>query len=144
MRGRIMVVGHEAPARGVVRAVRVRDAIAPSLEGILPMCEGQAGVSAREGRVLAYGHLEEMPRQGIFGLGEPVHVPEAAVIGFPSIERVRRLENRAVALGELDLVRDRGNDLVADLVEHVEGIVELLRQRLGPDDSRGRRLYELD
>ena len=42
---------------------------------------------------------------------------------FPGVERVRRLEDGAIALDHFDFVRDRGDDAIADFVEHVERVV---------------------
>ena len=63
---------------------------------------------------------------------------------LPRVERVRRPQDGAVALDGLDLAGDRGDDPVADLVEHEEGVVERVVEDLGPDDAGGARLGELD
>ena len=89
------------------------------------MREGQAGIGAREGRIEAHRRLEEMPGPLVVGLVEPVHVPQAAVMRLPGVERVRRPQDGAVALDRLDLAGDRRDDPVADLVEHEERVVQL-------------------
>ena len=108
------------------------------------MREGQAGIGAREGRIEAHRRLEEMLGPLVVGAVEPVHVPQAAVMRLPRVERARRLQDRAVALDRLDLAGDRGDDPVADLVEHEEGVVQLVIEDLRPDDAGGARLGELD
>ena len=139
-----MVVGHQALAGGGVGLLDLLLAVRPALEGVLAVGEGEAGVGAGEGRVEAQRHLEEVPGAVVVGLVEAVHVPEAAVVGLPGVERVGRLEDGAVALDRLDLAGDGGDDLVADLVQHLEGVVQRLLEDLGPDDARGARLDELD
>jgi hypothetical protein len=42
---------------------------------------------------------------------------EHAVVGLPRVERVRGLQDRAVALGGLDLLGDGGDDAVDDRVD---------------------------
>ena len=66
------------------------------------------------------------------------------MIGLPGVQRVRRLEDRAVAFDRLDLVGDRRDDPVADLVEDPKGIVRLVIERLRPHDPRRSRLDQLD
>ena len=87
------------------------------------MRERQARIGARERRIELHGLREELPRAFVVGLVEAVHVPQAAVVRFPGVERVRRLEDGAIALDHFDFVRHRGDDAVADLVEHVERVV---------------------
>ena len=89
--------------RGFVGPVDFRLALLPVLEGVLEMREGQAGVGAREGRIEAHRGLEEMARLVVVGLAIPVHVPQAAVVRLPRVERARRLQDGAVALDRLDL-----------------------------------------
>ena len=108
------------------------------------MGEGQAGIGAGESRIVPYGYIEEMSGEIVFGAGEAVHVPEAAMIGLPSIERVRRLQHGAVAFDRLDLGGDRRHDAVADVVEHREDIVGLALEGLGPDDPGRAHLDKLD
>ena len=119
-------------------------ALRPALEGVLEMREGQAGIGAREGRIEPHRHLEEMPRLLVVRLVEPIHVPQAAMMRLPRVQRVRRLQDGAVALAGLDLVGDRRDDPVADLVEHEERVVELVIEDFGPDDPRGPRLGQFD
>ena len=64
------------------------------------------------------------------------------MIGLPGVQRVRRLQDGAVALDHLDLARDRRDDPVADLVEHEEGVVRLVVVGFRPDDARRARLDE--
>ena len=52
------------------------------------MGEGQAGIGAGKGRVEPQGRGEEMLRLLVFGLGEAVHVPEAAVIGLQALSEL--------------------------------------------------------
>ena len=85
-----------------------------------------------------------MPGPLVVGAVEPVHVPQSAVMRLPGVQRARRPQDRAVALDRLDLARDRGDDPVADLVEHEEGVVERLIEDFRPDDAGGARLGELD
>ena len=124
VRGRIAIVDHEALPGGLEGPLDLRLALRPALEGVLEVREGQAGIGAREGRVEAHRRLEEMLGPLVVGLVEPVHVPQAAVMRLPRIERVRRLQDGAVALDRLDLAGDRGDDPVADLVEDEEGVVQ--------------------
>jgi hypothetical protein len=63
---------------------------------------------------------------------------------LPGIERVRRFQDRAVALDGLDLAGDRRHDPVADLVEHHEGVVEFVVEHFRPHDAGAARLDELD
>ena len=65
-----------------------------------------------------HGHFEEVHRALVVGLGEAVHVPQPAMVRFPCVERIGRLQNRAVALHGFDFTRDRRDDAVADFVEH--------------------------
>ena len=125
VRGRVAVVGHQALPGGLEGPVDLRLALRPALEGVLEMRERQAGIGAREGRVEPHRRLEEMLRPLVVGAVEAVHVPQAAVMRLPGVERVRRLQDGAVALDRLDLAGDRGDDPVADLVEHEEGVVQL-------------------
>ena len=117
MRGRVVIVDEKALAGCLEGAVAFLFAVSPSLKGVLPMGEGQAGMGAGKGRIEPHSHPEKMLGQLVLRPGEAVHVPEAAVIGLPGIQRVRRFEDRAVALDHLDLGRDRRDDAVADLVE---------------------------
>ena len=109
------------------------------------MRERQPGIGAREGRIESHRRLEEMPGPLVVGLVEPVHVPQAAVMRLPRVERVRRLQDGAVALDRLDLVRDGRDDPVADLVEHERTRRPIFSSKhLRPDDARGARLGQLD
>ena len=144
VRGRVAIVDHEALPGGLEGPVDFRLALRPALEGVLEMREGQAGIGAREGRIEAHRHLEEMLGPLVVGLVEPVHVPQAAVMRLPGVERVRRLQDGAVALDRLDLAGDRGDDPVADLVEDEERVVQLVVEDLRPDDPGGPRLGQLD
>ena len=144
VRGRIAIVDHQALAGGVVGSLDLRLALRPALEGVLEMREGQAGIGAREGRIEAHGHLEEMAGLLVVGLVEAVHVPQAAVMGLPGVQRVRRLQDGAVALDRLDLAGDGGDDPVADLVEDEERVVQRVVEDFRPDDAGGARLGQLD
>ena len=124
VRGRIAIVDHEALPGGFEGPVDFRLALRPALEGVLEMREGQAGIGAREGRIEAHRRLEEMLGPLVVGLVEPVHVPQAAVMRLPRVERARRLQDGAVALDRLDLAGDGRDDPVADLVEHEERVVQ--------------------
>src|SRR5829696_8403424 len=117
MRRGVAVVSHEALLGDGVGPLDP-PALGPTLERALPMGKGKASIGARESRIEAKRHLEEVARLFVVGFVEPVHVPEAAVIRLPSVERVRRLQDGAVALERLDLARERGDDAVADLVEN--------------------------
>ena len=123
VRRRVAIVDHQALSGGREGPVDLRRALRPALEGVLEMREGQAGIGAREGRIEPHRRLEEMPRPLVVGAVEPVHVPQAAVMRLPRVERARRPQDRAVALDRLDLAGDRRDDPVADLVEHEEGVV---------------------
>ena len=140
----VALVGHEPLRGGFVGPLYFRLALLPVLEGALEMREGQAGVGAREGRVEAQRGLEELARLVVVGLAIAVHVPQAAVVRLPRVERARRLQDGAVALDGLDLGCDGGDDPVADLVEHEERVVQLVVEGLGPDDARAARLGQLD
>ena len=144
MRGRVAIVDHEALPGGLEGPLDLRLALRPALEGVLEVREGQARIGAREGRIEAHRGLEEMLRPLVVGAVEPVHVPQAAMMRLPGVQRVRRLQDGAVALDRLDLAGDRGDDPVADLVEHEERIVALLVEDFRPDDAGGARLGELD
>ena len=134
VRGRVAIVDHQALPGGLEGPVDLRLALRPALEGVLEMREGQAGIGAREGRIEAHRHLEEMPGLLVVGLVEAIHVPQAAVMRLPRVERVRRPQDGAVALDRLDLAGDGGDDPVADLVEHEERVVQLV-----VEDSPPRR-----
>ena len=101
-------------------------------------------MSAREGRIEPQRDLEEMPGALVVGLVEAVHVPEAAMMRLPGVEGVRWPQDGAVALDRLDFVRDRGDDPVADLVEHEEGVVRRVIEGLRQDDPRRPGFGELD
>ncbi len=64
------------------------------------------------------------------------------MVGLPRVQRVRRPEDRAVAFGHLDLVRDRRDDVVADVVERDQRIRGRVLERVGPDDARRARFDE--
>ena len=53
-----------------------------------------------------------------------------------STARLRSLVSISLAIGR--------NDPVADLIEHREGVVELLIEGLRPDEARGLRLDQFD
>lgn len=53
-------------------------------------------------------------------------------------------QDRAVLFGGLDLVGDRGDDHVADLVEQQEGVVVLEVELFGPDDAQRPCLDKFD
>jgi hypothetical protein len=88
--------------------------------------------------------LEEMAGLVVVGLAILVHVPQAAVVCLPRVERARRFQDRAVALDCLDLGCDGGDDPVTDLVEDEERVVQLVVEGLGPDDPGAARLGQLD
>ena len=140
VRGGIAVVDHQALSGGFERPVDFRLARRPALERVLEMREGQAGMGARERRIEAHRLSKKCRARSLSGLVEPVHVPQAAMMRFPRIERVRRPQDGAVALAGLDLAGDGRDDPVADLVEDQERIVELVLEGFGPDDARGSRL----
>ena len=141
---RVAVVHHEAVPGGLERPVDFRLALRPALECVLEMREGQAGIGARERRIEAHRHLEEMPGLLVVGLVEPIHVPKPAVMCLPRVQRVRWPQHGAVALAGLDLVGDGRNDPVADLIEHEERVVEFVIEAFGPDDPRGPRLGQFN
>ena len=89
MSGRVAVVDEETLAGGLERAADLRFALSPALESALEVCEGQAGVGASEGGVETHRHPEEMLGLVVVGPGETVHVPEAAVVRLPGVQRVR-------------------------------------------------------
>ena len=66
------------------------------------------------------------------------------MVRLPRVKRTRRLEQGAVALVGLDFRCDRGNDLVADLVEDDERVVQRVIEGLDPDDPRTARFGQLD
>ena len=61
------------------------------------------------------------------------------MVGFPCIERVRRLQDGTVALDRLDLVGYGRDDAVTDLFEDEEGIVRFVIEDFRPTDARGAR-----
>src|SRR5215203_5892656 len=144
MRARVAVVGHDALLGNSVGPLNLWGALGPTLERVLPMREGKAGIGTREGGIEAQGHLEELARLLVLGLVKAVHVPKAAVISLPSVEGIRRFQDGSVALNGLDLARDRGDDAVSDLVENEEGVVKRPVEALRPDDPRIAGLRQLD
>lgn len=83
-------------------------------------------MGAGEGRVETYGQLEEVASLLVVGAVEAVHVPEAAMMRLPRIQRARRLQDGTVALAGFDLAGDRGDDAVADRIEDEKSVVERL------------------
>ena len=83
---------------------------------------------------------EEVPRLLVVGAREAVHVPQAAVMRLPRVERARRLQDGAVALERLDLAGDRRDDAVADLVEHLQRVVAAAGRRLSAHTMRAVRV----
>ncbi len=142
--GRLVVVDQQAVAGALIGQRAFAVAVAPALEGILPVGEGQAGIGAGKGRVELQSPVEEMPRLLVLGLGEAVHVPKAAMIGLPGVERVGRLQHGAVALDGFDLGIGIADDAVADIVEHGKEVVGPALERVGPDDPGGAHLDQFD
>ena len=66
------------------------------------------------------------------------------MVGFPCIERVRRLQDGTVAFDRLDLVGHGRDDTVADLFENEEGIVGFVIENFRPTDARSARFDEFD
>ena len=89
-----------------------------------------------KGRIKSHSHLEKPPGGLVLGLGETIHVPKAAVIGLPSVQRVGRPQHGAVALDRFDLARDRRDDPVADVIQDRKDIVLPAIEILRPKDSR--------
>src|SRR6185295_4676028 len=98
----------------------------------------------RESWIEPHSHLEKMPGLIVFSLAEPIHVPQAAVMSFPRVQRGRWLQDRAIAFDRLDLGYDGRDDPVADFIEDEEGIVEFLVEDLRPDDMSSSRLGQFD
>src|SRR6478672_10005779 len=144
MRGWVAVVGGETLPGGVVRSLDLGLALRPALKRVLPMREGKTGISAGEGRIEADRHLEEMPGAIIVRLVEPVHVPQATMVRFPGVERVRRFEDGAVALVGLDLPGNGSDDAIPDLHQNEESIVEASVKGVGPNDASGARFGQFD
>ena len=136
MRHGVAIVGHDALARALIGPIDLGLAWRPALEGVLEVGERQARMGSRKGRIQTQRHVKEIPCLVVVGLVEAVHVPKAAMIGFPGIQGIRRLQQGPVALDGLDLAGDRGDDPVADLVQHEKGIVELPVEDLRPGDAR--------
>lgn len=107
------------------------------------MRERQPRIRPREGGVELQRGLETVARLQVVVAVEAVHVPQAAVMCLPRVERAGRLQDRAVALGEFDLAGDRRDDAVADLVEHGKRVVVPRADGVGPDDARAARLAQL-
>src|SRR5258706_241810 len=71
-------------------------------------------------------------------------MPQAAMMRLPCVQRIRRLQDGAVAFVRLNLAGDGRDDPVADLVEHEKRVVWLLVEDLRPDDPGGPRLGQFD
>ncbi|HVU04967.1 MAG TPA: hypothetical protein VHE30_24620, partial [Polyangiaceae bacterium] len=108
------------------------------------MREGECCVSAGERRIQADRVAEEPLGVDVVRTVELVHVPEAPVIRLPGVERARRLQQRALALGRLDLLGDGGHDAIDDRVHHGERVARRGVELVRPDDARAVRLRELD
>jgi hypothetical protein len=143
VRRRIAIVGHQALPGGLEGPRGLRLARCPTLERALEVREGEAGMCPRKGRVEAHRRGEELLGAIVVVLVEAVHVPQAAVMRLPGVQRARRPHDRAVALDRLDLARDGRDDPVADLLEHEESVVQLVVEDLRPDDAGGA-VSELD
>src|SRR5437763_17089546 len=89
----------------------MRFSIVPLLKRALPMGKRKARVGAGEGWIESHGNLEKPLGSLVLGLREAVHMPKAAVIGLPCVERVGRLQHGAVALDCFDFARNRRNNL---------------------------------
>jgi hypothetical protein len=61
---------------------------------------------------------------------------------FPCVERVRRFQDRPIALDRFDFAGNRRHDPVADFVEHEKCVVYRLCEHFRPDDARGSRFHE--
>ncbi len=144
VRAGIAVVGHQALTGGIEGTLDLRLAPGPSLKSVLEMGEGQTAICPREGGIEMHCGLEKLLRALVVGLVESIHVPQAAVIGLPGIQRAGRLQHRAVALDHLDFVRDGRNDHVADFAEHKKCIIRLLVEDLRPHHPGGAGLGEFD
>ncbi|HUH86277.1 MAG TPA: hypothetical protein VLX85_16835 [Stellaceae bacterium] len=101
-------------------------------------------MSASEGRIELHGAGEVALGELVLALREAIHVPESAMIGFPSVQGIGRLEKRPVSFHHLYLRGNRRDDAVADSVEHREGVVELVMEPVRPDDPRRANLDELN
>ena len=135
----IAIVGHRdsAPAASYASSI-CRSRSRPAQKRVLEMRERKAGVSARERRVELQRRREEVLRAWRCPRREPVHVPQAAMVRLPRVERVRRFQDRAVALRRLDLLRDRRDDAVDDRVEHHERSSAVRRTRPSRRSARPR------
>src|SRR5690606_27700208 len=100
----VMLIDHHAVASHLVGQVAFTFRSRPSLEGMLPVGEGESGIGSCKGGVRLDGLPKVVLRLLIVLLGEAVHVPEATVIGFPSVEGTGRLENGAVSFRCFHLV----------------------------------------
>ncbi|KAG1246331.1 hypothetical protein G6F65_020742 [Rhizopus arrhizus] len=138
----VAVVGDQSLTCGLERQVHRGLLLAPALERVLPVGKGQPRVGPGIRGVQPHRHLEKMPRQRVVRLVEPVHVPQAAVMGRPRVQRIRRRENGPVALGGFDLDFDRRDDPVADLVQCDECVVQRMVEGLCPHDARRPRFDE--
>ena len=142
--GRVALVGHEPLRRGSIRLLHARCAVVPVLEGILEMRERESRVGARERRIQTERRLEEVSGMLVVGLAVPVHVPQAAMVCAPRIQRAGRLQDGPMAFEGFDLAGDRRDNAIADLVEDHKGIVEYEVEDLGPDDPGATRFGQLD
>src|SRR5580692_3898800 len=105
-RGIVFVDDHTAPS-GLQGVGHVMFAIAPMLKRALPMGERKACMGTGKGRIESHSHLEKSSGGLVLRLSETVHVPEAAVISLPGVQRVGRPQHGSVTLDRFDLARDR-------------------------------------
>src|SRR5580698_3098766 len=142
-RGIMFVDDHTAPG-GLQSVGHVMFAIAPMLKRALPMGERKACMGTGKGRIESYSHLEKPPGRLVLRLGETVHMPKAAVISLPGVQRVGRPQHGSVTLDRFDLARDRRDNPVADVVQDRKDVVLPAIEIFRPNDSRGGGLDQFD
>src|SRR5215831_21003450 len=72
-----------------------------------------------------------------------VEMPQAALIGFPTIKPFRRLSQHALLLGLGQRWLDDPRDAGGNLVLHGEDVAEIAVVAIGPDMGSGNRIDQL-
>src|SRR5215813_12201230 len=98
------------------------------------MGERKPGISAGEGWIELDSALEIPLRPFVIGSSEPIHVPEAAMMRLPCVQRIRRPEHCATTLGGFYFSVQRTDDLRPDGTKDVKSV------RKSPSRRGGRRL----
>ena len=99
--------------------------------------KGKRRISGREVRVQFDGPIKVLESFGVAGLGVLIHVPKAALIPVPGVQRFRRFQSRTLAfdIGEFRL--DRSGDCARDLVLQREDVLEVAVISLCPEVLTG-------